>query len=242
MTRHITNPQDYTLEKLSNLDWDIIELPLTFDIAELQSWTNSVMQNYNDSKFIINDEYAEKFNIDREDYKRRWYCQNPHIDKGNSCYYWMLNWPIEKNGPLPFQFLANPELFPEVYADDFNVNKAPFLSKYMFDGFNTLYNKIGKYMCWSRLFVAPEGAGLRIHIDQDWPIVIRLHVNINTDQDDIWYFGWHGERQYHMEPGKVYLTNTAVPHSVINHHGDDWVLVYGTPKSSDINELLQLKE
>lgn len=241
MDRYIKNPQDYNLQLLSNLDWDIIELPLKFDVSELQSWASSVMSQHDESKFVINEEYENKFNRDDIQYRRRWYCQNPHIHKGNPCYYWMLTWPVEKDGPLPFQFLADPQLFPEVFVQDFDVEEAPFLSKYMNGGFKSLTDKIGKYMRWSRLFVIPEHSGLRIHIDQDWPVIIRLHININTDQDDIWYFGWHGERQYHMEAGKTYLVNTAVPHSVINHKGKDWVLVYGTPRYNDIDELLHLK-
>jgi hypothetical protein len=241
MSRYITNPQDYNLESLSNLDWDIIELPLSFSVPKLQSWAKSIMENHKESNFLINEEYENLYNIDNIEYKRRWYCQNPHIDKGVPCHYWMLNWPIEKEGPLPFQFLANPNLFPEVYAKDFSADTAPFLSKYITDDFMELHNKIGKYMKWSRLFVIPEFSGLRTHIDQDWPVISRLHININTDKDDIWYFGWHAERKYHMSPGKAYLVNTAVPHSVINYGGADWVLVYGTPREDDLNELLKLK-
>lgn len=239
MERYITDASNLTYIDLHNLDWDIIELPITVDYKGLLNWYRSVEDLYPESKFAASKEYERYFDPKS---LNRWKAADPTFDDGKPSYWWMLNWNRERDDPLPFSHLADLDQFPEVNDPSFSDKTNPILSKYRFGAFEELYQKASKYLLNMRLLVMPENTGLHVHVDAPFPsVIIRMHMNLNIHENCVWYFGHSAEREYRMSPGKVYLVNTAVFHSVINHGGDDWILVYGTPKREDLETLFKLK-
>lgn len=240
MDRYIQNPADFNLADLQNVDWDVIELKPTVDTQALMDWYRTMSSTLSEAKWIACDEYEEKYF--NPEMKRRWWAANPNKYSSRAPFWWYMNWPIERYDPLPFAFLANKEIFPEAYLDSYDDQTNPLLSKYNFGAFAELYKQYGEYLSAVRTIVLPEGAGLGLHVDMPYPnVIIRLHIQLDINENCEWQFGHAADRRYVMEPGKMYLVNTAVPHSVSNFGGVDWVMIYGTPDRQDINNLLQLK-
>ena len=239
MERYITNVENLKVEDLKNLDWDIIELPFTVNHQGLLEWYNQVKKSLPNSKFIVSKEHESLFD---PNFLRRWRATDPSFNEKEPIHWWVLNWIQERYDPLPFSFLADVNKYPEVRDPAFSDRSNPILSKYRFGAFEELYQIASKYLLNMRLFVMPELSGLHVHVDVTYPdVVIRMHMNLNIHENCVWYFGQNAEREYIMEPGKVYLINAAMFHAVINHGGDDWVLLYGTPKQEDLESLFKSK-
>lgn len=239
MDRYITDPELYCLSDLQNVDWDVIELRSKVNSPGLMEWYSNMSTTLEQAKWIACDEYEEKYF--NPAMKRRWWAANPNKYKDKAPFWWYMNWPIERYDPLPFAFLANRDLFPEAYSDTYSDQDNPLLSKYNVGEFAELYELYGKYLKAIRTIVLPEHSGLMLHVDMPYPnVIIRLHIQLDINENCEWQFGHVAERKYVMKPGKMYLVNTAVPHSVSNFGGKDWVMIYGTPHSQDINEILRL--
>jgi Aspartyl/Asparaginyl beta-hydroxylase len=239
MQRYITDIENLKTSDLQNIDWDIIELPFSVDHTGLLEWYQQVKLNLQSAKFVVSKEYEKYYDSNMV---RRWQAADPSFDSGNPTYWWLLNWSKERYDPLPFSFIANKELYPEIGDPNFSDQSNPILSKYKFGAFEKLYNKAAQYLLNMRVTVIPEGSGLHLHVDVPYPNVIaRMHMNLQIHENCVWYFGHTAEREYILQPGKVYLVNTAVFHSVINHEGDDWVILYGTPKKEDLESLFKFK-
>ena len=239
MQRYITDPNNLTINDIHNTDWDIIELPFTVDHMGLLSWYHEIKDTLPDAKFVVSKEYEKYYDPKMV---HRWQAADPSFDNGNPTHWWFLNWSKERYDPLPFSFIGNRELYPEIDDPNFSDQTNPILSKYKFGAFENLYNKAAKYLLNMRITVIPEGSGLHLHVDMPYPNVIaRMHMNLQIHENCVWYFGHTAEREYRLTPGKVYLVNTAVFHSVINHEGDDWVILYGTPNREDLESLFKFR-
>lgn len=239
MQRYITDSSNLTLQDIQNTDWDIIQLPFNVDHLGLLDWYRQIKNDLSSAKFVVCKEYEKYYDSDM---LRRWQAADPSFDNGNPTHWWLLNWSRERYDPLPFSFIANKELYPEVGDPSFSDQFNPILSKYNFGAFEKLYNKAAKYLLNMRLTVIPEGSGLHLHVDMPYPnVIVRMHMNLQIHDKCVWYFGHSAEREYILQPGKVYLVNTAVFHSVINHEGDDWVILYGTPKKEDLDSLFKFR-
>lgn len=239
MDRYLKHPSNIKLADLKNVDWDVIELRPTVDHKKLMEWYNTMSVELDQAKWIACNEYEEKYF--NPELKRRWWAANPNKYSNRAPFWWYMNWPVERYDPLPFAFLANREIFPEAYTDSYKDQLNPLLSRYNFGAFADLYQAYGKYLCAIRTIVLPEGAGLGLHVDMPYPdVIIRLHVQLDINKNCEWQFGHAADRKYVMEAGKMYLVNTAVPHSVANFGGPDWVTIYGTPNEEDIDEILEL--
>jgi len=239
MERYITDLKNLDYDKLCNTEWDLIELGFTVDHISLMQWYETIKETMQSSKFNV-DEEDEKYL--EQSMLRRWKAANSAFYKNRPSHWWFLNWSIERYDPLPFSFLANRQIYPEVLDSNHSDQTNSILSRYRFGAFEELYKRLDRYLLNMRIQVIPEGAGLHLHVDMPYPDVIpRMHMNLNIHENCVWYFGHSAERQYVMEPGKVYLANTAVFHSVINHGGPDWVILYGTPNREDLESLIKIK-
>jgi hypothetical protein len=239
MNRYIKDPMSVSYSDLQNLDWDIIELGITVDTEKLRTWFDEIEEKFKESKFVVSIESEKKYY--RPDILKKWYVVNPAITGTDFSRWWMLNWAVERYDPLPSPSIANPQLFPEITDPNYRDSSAPFLERYQFGAFKSLCNSIGEYLKLTRAFVIPEGSGIRTHIDNKYPnIIIRMHIEVDINDQATWFFGEMAEREYVLEPGKVYLVNTAVTHAAINFGKNDWRMIYGTPLVKDIDKVLQL--
>ena len=111
MQRYITDISNLTLQDIQNTDWDIIQLPFNVDYLGLLDWYRHIKNDLSSAKFVISKEYEKYYDSNM---LRRWQAADPSFDSGNPTYWWLLNWSKERYDPLPFSFIANKELYPEI--------------------------------------------------------------------------------------------------------------------------------
>lgn len=194
----------YTKDYLYSKEWDVINCGISFDVDKLVEWYKTVCEKYQDLKFNFSIGHVLS-----EEYKN----SNGYNDalRGDISS-WTIDWPVEKNIPIPPTFAANLIYFPEINSDD------PFIiqSRYKFGYFNDICEMLGEdIFCRSRITVHGPGAEIKQHTDDDQGI--RLHIPIVSNKESKFLFGENLEREYNFEAGNAYIINATIPHSTINN-------------------------
>jgi len=236
MDRYITNPKDYTFNDLLNYNWDVIELPITVDTIGMMNWYTEIDKNYSDSKFdlsmlhLLQPQLRDKMPMFIE--KNLWGTPEQ----------WTLQWSYDRDGVIPFIFAGDPDQFPEIKDPDFSKNSNYNLEKYYFGTYKKYVETFGSN-CFkvNRLVRFKKNTGLKSHVDIEKPnFLIRMHLQIQVDDNAFWYYGENMERKYTTKPGHVYLFNTHSLHAAVNNSDNDWILLHNNPNEEAINQLLQL--
>lgn len=202
------DPKDLTDEFIKSNDWDIIELNLRLDPAQLTEYIN-----------IVNRDLAHLyFDFSRKEYLRPEVYQE-YIDNNKVFNYmgniggWSVSWPVERDIPCPGQYQALPEKYPELSNCDFYYD-SKIMSCYNFGYYKKIYNILTDASLRQSL-LAKHHAGLYVlkHVDGENK---KLHIPFQTNPRAVFTFGDNLERSYHMELGKIYLINPSVPHGTSN--------------------------
>lgn len=242
MSRFWKHPRGLTWQDLQNNDWDVIELDITVDAEPLYKWYKEVEANNQDSIWSFDKlEYVDERFIDKVK------AQRTKILVGLP-QQWTLQWSYERDGVLPFQYIADQKQFPEVYEPGFNENWNKNLSKYFYGAWKKYYEHLGED-CFrvSRLVHFPKSCGLSTHVDtgSNQEYLIRMHTLIDIGQNH--WLNWGDDlddksRWYKMETGKTYLLNTGIPHAAINWDENPWVMLHNNPNQAAVNKLLSMSE
>lgn len=258
-THFLKHPTNLTVTDLENYDWDLIELPITFDINAAMEWFNTVKQNYADCAYCPGRDKDIIGNDANRDQIFNYLVNNAIWGTGLQ---WMLQWSYDRDGVLPSVANGNVALYPELTSPDFNVSNTN-LSKYMFGAYESYHRLLGNE-CFRavKLLEFKPGDGLQPHVDVDvvregkWKF--RLSFQLTTNADVWWRFSDDASphlsamselqsssthsREYKPESGKVYLVNTAVTHSIKNEGESNWVIIQSDPDDSMIDRLLQIEK
>lgn len=234
--RLITNTKDYTAEKLKNYDWDIIELNIDINHAEMREWYNTIATKYPTMQFDVSKTDLMKPDIrDRmADFKEQHLWGTPKQ--------WTLQWSVQRNDAIPFKYIADPKQYPEILQDDFEENFNTPLEQYYFGGFKKLIETMAEGV-WNvaRLVQLDKDTGLKKHVDIPPPDFLpRLHYQIEYTPNAHWWFGENMERKYTLENGKLYIMNTAVLHTAKNEDDTPWVMLHSNPTDKAIDALFKL--
>jgi hypothetical protein len=237
MNRFITDPENYTFDDLQNYDWDVIQTNITVDSVKMLEWFNAIEEQFADCC------YSPLGDMDLADPDKKEFALSfmPNNLVWGQPLQWTLQWSYDRPGKLPFLQLADPAQFPEISDPDFQKKFNKNLPKYLFGMYETYYNTFGPD-CFevTRLVKMNQDVGLRTHVDiQNPEFLIRMHLQIQIDENAWWKFGDNMERKYTFEPGKVYLYNTAVKHAARNESSIPWIMLHNNPNSSSINKLLK---
>lgn len=186
--------------------WDIINCKISLDVDGLVDWYNIICEAYKHLRFdfsvssVLKEEYVTKDDTYGYD----------NVLKGN-IFSWTLDWPVEKELPIPPVFAANEDLFPELKENQ----KFVLQEKYKFGYFNDVCKKLGSdFFKYSRITVHDTNAVIEKHTDGIKGI--RVHIPIISNNESKFLFGEKLDREYVLEPGNVYIINTQVPHSTVN--------------------------
>jgi uncharacterized RmlC-like cupin family protein len=194
----------YTKEYLHSKEWDVINCGISFDVDKLVAWYETVCEKYQDLKFDFSIGHVLS-----EEYKN----SNGYNDalRGDISS-WTIDWPTEKNIPIPPTFAANDELFPELKVDiPFKIQE-----RYKFGYFNDICKMLGEdIFCRSRITVHNTGAEIKKHVDDGQGL--RLHIPIISNNESKFLFGDNLNREYTMEAGNIYIINATIPHATINN-------------------------
>ncbi len=236
MDRYISDTSSLTSNDIKNYDWDIIELNIDTNHSEMREWYEIILRKYPDLQFnvskteLMKRELREKMEEFRE--QHLW-----GIPKQ-----WTLQWSVHRDVAIPFRYVADPEQYPEVLDDDFELKYNKPLSQYYFGGFKNLIECMGEE-AWevSRLVQLDKNTGLKKHVDIQPPNFLpRMHYQIECTSNAHWWFGENMEREYTLEVGKFYIMNTAVLHTARNDDDLPWVMLHSNPTDYAINALFKM--
>lgn len=247
MSTLITNPQDYTIDDLKNNDWDMIRLNITFDPEPLLEWFREVNASHPESLFLFSMKHLFKSHL----------LDQPRmngISVGDSGF-WTLQWPVQRTDPIPGPFFCDTTRFPELLKNDWHKDMNKHLNHYYFGAYKKFIAELGEdAWTWGRAMSCGNECGIGPHRDTDEPsYMIRLHVNLQTNDQSTWHFGteladspaesWKFmNRKYIPKAGEMYLVNVSNVHSPINHGNEDWILLHSDPLPSAINRLLKTEK
>jgi Aspartyl/Asparaginyl beta-hydroxylase len=237
MNRFITDPENYTFDDLQNYDWDVIQTNITVDSVKMMEWFNTVEDQFADCC------YSPLGDMDLTDPGKKEFALSfiPNNLVWGLPLQWTLQWSYDRPGKLPFLQLADPAQFPEITDPEFQKKFNKNLPKYLFGMYETYYNIVGPE-CFevTRLVKMNQDVGLRPHVDiQNPEFLIRMHLQIQIDDNAWWAFGEDMDRKYTFEQGRVYLYNTAVKHSARNESTQPWIMLHNNPTASSLNNLLK---
>lgn len=239
MERYITNLSSLQSTDLNNYDWDIIELDISINNQEMLNWYHFINSNYFDLCFMINQLHLIKPDLR---VKISEFAEQNLWGIGKQ---WTLQWPVERNVPIPFRYVADPDQYPELLDQNFDEKFNSPIKKYFFGEFQNLYDRLGSDV-WevSRLVQLDKNTGLKPHTDTNSGFLPRLHYQIQYTQDAWWEF--YDDRdsdpraRYYLEQGKLYIMNTAVIHAAKNEGEIPWVMLHSNPTPAAIDRLLEL--
>jgi len=185
------------------------------DVDLIRYWFHQLEYLYEDWKFVIGENHhVWKFPISDPEAKTGHYLPD-------DAYYYTLCWNSNEPGPKPFeQGCAKEE-----YRDDDNDQLNP---RSCFTGYGLdLVKKLPRSKKW---LVTVHTPGTKLITHQDSPDKIRVHIPIFTNEQSNWIID--GE-EFHMKPGKAYLVNTTLPHSVENAGTTNRIHLYGKVWTED---------
>jgi hypothetical protein len=190
------------------------------DIEKLQAWYKNLEDKYSEWKFIYS-KHAYMWKEDPGDPTGA----TGHRFQPDTAWY-TLCWNGTQPGPMPpergeakteWRDEDNDELYPREcftgYALDL-IKSMPLRSK--------------------RWLVTIHTPSTKLITHQDSPDKIRVHIPIYTNDQSNWIID--GE-EFHMSPGKAYLVNTSLSHSVENKGTTDRIHLYGKIWTEDANKL-----
>lgn len=201
--------KNLTLDFLANEYWEVIELNVQVDPVKITEYYNIVQAKLPHLFFDFSYEKYLRPEI-TEKYKEKNQVSNYIGNIGG----WTISWPVERDIPVPGQYQARPEVYPELENCDF-YNDAKPMSYYCFGYMNTLLEQLTEQSLRQMLISKhPPGLYVLTHVDSK---SVKLHMPMETNSKAVFHFGPNGEKQYQMEVGKIYLINPSAPHGTKNN-------------------------
>lgn len=215
MNRYIVdyNVSDLTEEFIKSNDWDVIELKVRLDPTQLTEYIQTLKRDYMHLYF---DFTYEKYL--RPEVYEKYMKHNQVFNYIGKIGGWTVSWPVDRDIPIPGQYQAKPEMYPELATSDF-YNDSKMQSQYDFGYLHKIHNVFTEKALRQMLFSNhPPGLYVLKHVDGDTK---KLHIPFETNSLCTFSFGDNLEREYVMELGKVYLINPSVPHGTDNKGNTD---------------------
>jgi len=215
MSRYIKNynAADFTDNFIKSNDWDIIELNVQLDPAQLTEYINQVKTTLAHLYF----DFTYKDYL-RPDVYERFIKENKVFNYAGNIGGWTVSWPADRDIPCPGQHQALPEKYPELENCDFYYDST-IMSCYNFGYLKTIREHLTD-ACLRQMLLSKHHPGLDVLKHVDGPRK-KLHIPFETNPDVVFAFGDDLERSYHMELGKIYMINPLVPHGTSNGGNTD---------------------
>lgn len=207
------NAADFTDNFIKSNDWDIIELNVQLDPAQLTEYINQVKTTLAHLYF----DFTYKDYL-RPDVYERFIKENKVFNYAGNIGGWTVSWPADRDIPCPGQHQALPEKYPELENCDFYYDST-IMSCYNFGYLKTIREHLTDASLRQMLF-SKHHPGLDVLKHVDGPRK-KLHIPFETNPDVVFAFGDDLERSYHMELGKIYMINPLVPHGTSNGGNTD---------------------
>ena len=166
--------------------------------------------------------------------------------------FWTLQWPVQRTDPIPGPIFYDTSNYPELLDEAYEEKMNNHLDQYYLGPYKKLVEELGQdARTWGRLMSCGNECGIGPHRDHDVPgHMIRLHVNIQTNEKSTWHFGtdladtpknsWkYMNRKYIPKSGEIYLVNVGNVHSPVNYGNTDWILLHSDPSDESIDRLLK---
>ncbi len=256
MSRVISNynPKDITEEFINGNDWDYIILNKTINFKGMNRWWNEVSTRLSYLKFNLT-EQIDLIKDPTEKDGEEGYITNARQDRFHpnkqadhrliSTY--TLDWPIQRDIPLPPLWAANVKKFPELskWLDDSSniildydhLTDFVIQEQYLFGEFLNLYNDWGKKFLHNlRIQVHEPTMFLPVHVDG---MKTRLHIPLTNDNSSF-FWGEYWNREYKLKAGHIYLINSHIPHSTTNFCPNVRANLISNIKDKHILDLLSL--
>ncbi len=224
MEKYITNflPEDLGSDFLKSLDWDIVEFKTTIDVKLLEDYYTALVTNYKHLEFnFLLKEFL------REDIYDTYIKTNKVGNYEGDVSGWGISWPVDRDIPCAGKRHVKTEKYPELLKYDLDAIADNFYSDsrimevYKFGLVKKLID-VYSDKALRQLMVSRHGPGARVHNHSDGPYK-KLHIPLISNPEALFVFGSNGERQYHMEPVKVYMINPSVTHGTVNFGSSDRV-------------------
>jgi hypothetical protein len=197
-----------TLDLINLTPWEVIELNLKVDKDKIQNYYEEVESKL--SHLFFDFSYKQYLNDEVISlYKEKNQVSNYVGNIGA----WTVSWPIERDIPIPGQYQANLNIYPELLNCDFYYDSKP-LSYYKFGYMNSLLEKLTE-RALRQMLISKHPPGLYVlpHVDSK---SIKMHLPLKTNSNAYFYFGEYEEHKYYMEVGKIYLINPSITHGTKN--------------------------
>ena len=215
MSRYIKDydPLDLTVDFIKSLDWDVIELKCRLDPLKLTEYVNILKRELHHLYF---DFTYEKYL--RPEVYEKYMKENQVFNYIGKIGGWTISWPVDRDIPIPGQYQAKPEMYPELNSADFYYD-SKIQSQYNF-GYLKQIHEILTEKALRQMLMSSHPPGLYVlkHTDGDSK---KLHIPFETNDKATFSFGEDLERVYQMELGKMYLINPSVPHGTNNEGEND---------------------
>lgn len=241
MDRVINDPTGLTYKDLENYDWDLVKTNITVDPQAFLNWANEALEKNSDAGFSL--EYTHLMSEKSRNIVSTYEDQFRGFPRQ-----WTMQWPVERKGPIPNPWLCDPVQFPEIAQEGFTTSISTDLESYNFGYYTKIKSMLNKSetekdCCLiTRLVVFNPTEGFFPHYDVEKGFMVRLHVQAQVDNDCVWNFGEDQSRPHRiMEPGGVYLINTAVKHSTWNLGKQPWIFIHSDPSNEAITRICNTK-
>lgn len=187
------------------------------DVDRIQSWYEDLERKWSDWKFVYGI-HNKMWKIEVGDITGK----TGHILQDDTAWY-VLCFNGDKEGPIPPEQVIAYDEYKDEDLDELYARKNFYgYGKELVD---TLQFKSKRWM------VTIHTPGTKLITHQDSPDKLRVHIPIHTNDKSLWHID--GE-DFHMQPGKAYLVNTTLPHSVHNQGNTDRIHLYGKVWTEDV--------
>lgn len=231
MSRHLKVTESIDRDFLLGNEWDLLEFDICIDDLKITNWYREVTEKYIHLRFDFSQEALLKTQY-ATGTDKTYGLENALQGK---IYSWTLDWPVEKELPIPPMFAADPNIFPELDQNtEFKIQ-----NKYKFGYFKKICDVLGEdTFRFSRITVHDTDAKIFKHVD--YGLGLRLHIPIISNTASRFLFGDLLDRSYGFDVGRVYLINAKIPHCTINQ-GDPRVHIISDPGIDKLMDLLNMK-
>lgn len=207
MNRHFLNDDSIDKEFLLGDSWDLLEFNIEINVRELTNWYRTVSDSFKYLRF----DFSQTYLLSNQFANATGNTYGLENALQGKIYSWSLDWPVEKEIPIPPIFAANPEKFPELEQKiEFKLQQ-----KFKFGYFKKMCDILGENTFqFSRITEHDTDAKIFKHVD--YGLGLRLHIPIIANNESTFLFGDNLDRCYTFDPGKIYLINAKIPHSTEN--------------------------